>query len=58
MVLQVEECLAFCYDHISEIVQLPCNMGCLNDELLTRLSNRFTVIECEDLIDTKDRVKK
>ena len=43
---------------MAEIVQLPCNMSCLSDELLTRLANKFTAIECEDLLDKKDRIKK
>ena len=43
---------------MAEVVQLPCNMSCLSDELLTRLANRFTAVECEDLVDKKDRIKK
>ena len=43
---------------MAEIVQLPCNMSCLSDELLTRLADKFTAIECEDLLDKKDRIRK
>lgn len=53
----VEDCLVYCHDHMAEIVQLPCNMSCLSDELLTRLADKFTAIECEDLLDKKDRIR-
>ena len=58
LLVQVEDCLVYCHDNMAEIVQLPCNMSCLSDELLTRLADKFTAIECEDLLDTKDRIKK
>jgi len=58
LLMQVEDCLVYCHDHMTEIVQLPCNMSCLSDELLTRLADKFTAIECEDLLDKKDRIKK
>lgn len=34
--MQVEECLIFCHDRISQIVASPCNMGCINNRLLAR----------------------
>ena len=36
MYLQVEECLNFCHDNVSQIVASPCNMGCINERLLAR----------------------
>ena len=33
---QVEECITYCYTHISEIVAAPCNMSCIGNHLLTR----------------------
>ncbi len=32
----VEECLEFCHDHMSSVAASPCNMACINDNLLTR----------------------
>ena len=28
----VEECLQYCYNHISAVVATPCSMGCINDK--------------------------
>lgn len=32
----VEECLVYCHDHMSAVIASPCNMGCINDKLVTR----------------------
>lgn len=32
----VEECLVYCRDHLSAVLASPCNMGCINDKLVTR----------------------
>eukprot|EP00912_Choanoflagellata_sp_UC4_P000623 UC4_evm1s385 len=38
----VEECLEFCHAHMTEIIKSPCDMNCISDNLLTRLTNKFT----------------
>lgn len=32
----VDECLAYCHDHLSAVLASPCNMACINDKLVTR----------------------
>ena len=32
----VEKCLVFCHDNMSAVIASPCNMGCINEKLVTR----------------------
>ena len=43
--IQVTECIKFCHKNMSTIVSTPCNMGCINDRLLTRLVEISTVLK-------------
>ena len=36
----VEECLDYCSRHLSAVLASPCNMGCINDKLVTRSVRR------------------
>ncbi|CAL1537694.1 unnamed protein product [Lymnaea stagnalis] len=53
----VLECIKFCHKNMSDIVATPCNMGCINDRLLTRISDLFTHNEADDVRDRKDKFK-
>ncbi|XP_071946581.1 SANT and BTB domain regulator of class switch recombination-like isoform X2 [Antedon mediterranea] len=53
----VEECVKYCHDNLSAIVATPCNMNCINDDLITRISALFTDTEIDDVKDRKDKFK-
>lgn len=53
----VEECITYCYTHISEIVAAPCNMSCIGNHLLSRLAQHFSPLEVEEINDHKDKIK-
>ncbi|XP_035829441.1 uncharacterized protein KIAA1841 homolog [Aplysia californica] len=53
----VSECIKFCHQNMSTIVATPCNMGCINDRLLTRISDLFTHNEADAVKDRKDKFK-
>nr|XP_054749188.1 SANT and BTB domain regulator of class switch recombination-like [Lytechinus pictus]XP_054749189.1 SANT and BTB domain regulator of class switch recombination-like [Lytechinus pictus] len=53
----VNECIDFCHKHMSAIVSTPCNMNCINDKLVTRISSLFTNVEADEVKDKKDKFK-
>ncbi|KAM9315654.1 SANT and BTB domain regulator of class switch recombination [Gastrophryne carolinensis] len=53
----VEECIAYCHKNMSAIVSTPCNMNCINANLLNRIADLFTHIEADDIKDRKDKIK-
>ncbi|KAG8443966.1 hypothetical protein GDO86_009232 [Hymenochirus boettgeri] len=53
----VEECIQYCHKNMSAIVATPCNMNCINANLLTRIADLFTHNEADDVKDKKDKFK-
>ena len=51
------DCLSYCHAHLSEIVKVSPNLGCLNDNIISRLASMFTNIELESVKDKKDRIQ-
>lgn len=51
------DCLSYCHAHLSEIVKVSPNLGCLNDNIITRLAAMFTNLELEMVKDKKDRIQ-
>lgn len=51
------DCLSFCHAHLSEIVKVSPNLGCLNDNIISRLASMFTNLELEMVKDKKDRIQ-
>ncbi|ELT93581.1 hypothetical protein CAPTEDRAFT_134617 [Capitella teleta] len=53
----VEECIQFCHRNMSPIVATPCNMNCINDKLVSRISDLYNHNEADDVKDRKDKFK-
>ncbi|XP_008954542.3 SANT and BTB domain regulator of class switch recombination isoform X3 [Pan paniscus] len=53
----VEQCIQYCHKNMNAIVATPCNMNCINANLLTRIADLFTHNEVDDLKDKKDKFK-
>ncbi|XP_069464119.1 SANT and BTB domain regulator of class switch recombination isoform X2 [Ambystoma mexicanum] len=53
----VEECIQFCHRNMSTIVATPCNMNCINANLLTRIADLFSHNEADEVKDRKDKFK-
>lgn len=51
------DCLSFCHANLSEIVKVSPNLGCLNDNIISRLASMFTNLELELVKDKKDRIQ-
>lgn len=43
---------------MSTIVATPCNMNCINANLLTRITDLFTHNEVEEVKDKRDKFKR
>uniref|UniRef100_A0A2C9LIL3 SANT and BTB domain-containing protein n=1 Tax=Biomphalaria glabrata TaxID=6526 RepID=A0A2C9LIL3_BIOGL len=54
----VEECIKYCHKNMNDILATPCNMGCINDKLLTRMAELFSHVEADELRDRKDKFKR
>ncbi|XP_038607078.1 uncharacterized protein KIAA1841 homolog isoform X2 [Tachyglossus aculeatus] len=53
----VEQCIRYCHKNMNAIVATPCNMNCINANLLTRIADLFTHNEVDDVKDKKDKFK-
>ncbi|XP_032070788.1 uncharacterized protein KIAA1841 homolog [Thamnophis elegans] len=53
----VEKCINYCHKNMSTIVASPCNMNCINANLLTRITDLFTHNEVEEVKDKRDKFK-
>lgn len=53
----VEQCIQYCHKNMNAIVAAPCNMNCINVNLLTRIADLFTHNEIDDLKDKKDKFR-
>ncbi|KAM6220289.1 SANT and BTB domain regulator of class switch recombination isoform 2-T2 [Rhynchocyon petersi] len=53
----VEQCIQYCHKNMNDIVATPCNMNCINANLLTRIADLFTHNEVDDLKDKKDKFR-
>uniref|UniRef100_A0A8C5LF37 SANT and BTB domain regulator of CSR n=1 Tax=Jaculus jaculus TaxID=51337 RepID=A0A8C5LF37_JACJA len=53
----VEQCIQYCYKNMNAIVATPCNMNCINANLLARIADLFTHNEVDDLKDKKDKFR-
>ncbi|XP_030883865.1 uncharacterized protein KIAA1841 homolog isoform X3 [Leptonychotes weddellii] len=54
----VEQCVQYCHKNMNAIVATPCNMNCINANLLTRIADLFTHNEVDDLKDKKDKFRR
>ncbi|XP_008842702.1 uncharacterized protein KIAA1841 homolog isoform X2 [Nannospalax galili] len=54
----VEQCIQYCHKNMNAIVATPCNMNCINANLLTRIADLFTHNEVDDLRDKKDKFRR
>ncbi|XP_070501493.1 SANT and BTB domain regulator of class switch recombination [Chironomus tepperi] len=51
------DCLSYCHAHLSDVVKISPNLGCLNDNIISRLAAMFTNLELEMVKDKKDRIQ-
>ncbi|XP_062429476.1 SANT and BTB domain regulator of class switch recombination isoform X3 [Rhea pennata] len=54
----VEKCINYCHENMNAIVATPCNMNCINANLVTRIADLFTHTEVEEVKDKRDKFKR
>ncbi|XP_068796448.1 SANT and BTB domain regulator of class switch recombination isoform X4 [Struthio camelus] len=54
----VERCINYCHENMNAIVATPCNMNCINANLVTRIADLFTHSEVEEVKDKRDKFKR
>lgn len=52
----VEEALIFVSKNLSDIIQLPIDMNCMNSALIKRLAGKISLYELNELVDKKDKL--
>ncbi|XP_062345411.1 SANT and BTB domain regulator of class switch recombination isoform X2 [Cinclus cinclus] len=53
----VEKCIHYCHKNMNAIVATPCNMNCINANLVTHIADLFRHNEVEELKDKRDKFK-
>ncbi|XP_027760034.1 uncharacterized protein KIAA1841 homolog isoform X2 [Empidonax traillii] len=53
----VEKCIHYCHKNMNAIVATPCNMNCINANLVTHIADLFRHNELEELKDKRDKFK-
>jgi uncharacterized tellurite resistance protein B-like protein len=56
MKVLVDECINFVVDNIHDVVRLPIDMNCLNQNLIKRIANLITIERLDDLVDKRDKL--
>eukprot|EP00698_Gefionella_okellyi_P001586 TRINITY_DN11514_c0_g1_i1.p1 TRINITY_DN11514_c0_g1~~TRINITY_DN11514_c0_g1_i1.p1 ORF type:complete len:640 (-),score=128.82 TRINITY_DN11514_c0_g1_i1:1537-3456(-) len=52
----VQECIEYIARHLSEVIALPIDLSCINEELVSRLAEEVTLNEIERAQDRKDKM--
>jgi hypothetical protein len=56
MKVLVQECIDFVIDNLHDVVRLPIDMNCLNQNLIKRVANQVTIERLDDLVDKRDKL--
>lgn len=56
MKVLVQECIDFVIDNLHDVVRLPIDMNCLNQNLIKRIANQVTIERLDDLLDKRDKL--
>jgi hypothetical protein len=51
MKVLVQECIDFVINNMTDVVRLPIDMNCLNQNLIKRISNQVPIEKLDDLVD-------
>ena len=52
----VNACLKFVHEHINEIVVLPIDLNCINNNLLAKLAALFMIEELDSIKEPRDKL--
>ena len=52
----VEECIDFMSKYLNQIIQLPLDLSCLNDEIVNAICDKLTILNIDLLNDSTDKI--
>ena len=52
----IDECAVYLCSHISEILNLPIDMNCINERLIKVIASRIRVEDLDHMVDKKDKL--
>lgn len=52
----VQECIDFVIENLHDVVRLPIDMNCLNQNLIKRIASQVTIDKLDDLLDKRDKL--
>jgi len=53
----VSECISYVVSNLHDVVRLPIDMSCLNENLITQISAKVPMGILDDLVDKRDKLK-
>lgn len=53
----VHECISYVVSNLHDIVRLPIDMTCLNENLINQISSKVPISILDDLVDKRDKLK-
>ena len=56
MKVLVHECVEFVIENMHDVVRLPIDMNCLNQNLIKRIANQISIEKLDDLVDKRDKL--
>ncbi len=52
----MQECIDFVIENLHDVVRLPIDMNCLNQNLIKRIASQVTIEKLDDLLDKRDKL--
>ena len=56
MKVLVQECIDFVIENLHDVVRLPIDMNCLNQNLIKKIASQVTIERLDDLVDKRDKL--
>lgn len=56
MKVLVQECIDFVIENIHDVVRLPIDMNCLNQNLIKRIAHQISLERLDELVDKRDKL--
>lgn len=52
----VQECISYVVSNLHDVVRLPIDMNCLNDNLISQIAEQVPVMKLSNLLDKRDKL--
>lgn len=52
----VEECISYVVSNLHDVVRLPIDMNCLNENLISQIAEQVPIMKLTNLLDKRDKL--